>query len=924
MTEPSSDLVGTHVGHYRIDSLIGRGGMGEVYKAHDTVLGRDVALKILPSYLVADADRLGRFVQEARAASALNHPHVVTIYEIGQGIPERDGAPREPGQPVKFIAMELVRGETLRTMIEARRLDQKKGLEYLAQIADGLSAAHAVGIVHRDLKPENVMVTDGGYVKILDFGLAKLREQPALLTEAGDAPTRVASTAPGLVMGTVGYMSPEQAQGRTVDHRSDIFSFGAVLYETVSSRRAFAGASAVDTLHNIIHGETPTLTALLPQAPSELQRIVRKCLAKDPDERFQSIKEVALDLRDLRRQLESGSATAIPLPSSATDLSSRTTARRSPMLWPVLLVMLSAAVLAGLWWLWGRSAEPATSPSITIARLTQSGLVTEAALSPDGKYLAYVESEGGRQSLWLRQVTGTKGLQLVPPAPVGYFGTAFANDSNAVYYVLKGAPPAAEPEGGLYQIPVLGGTPRRILTGIDTTITFSPDGRQFAYLRADYPEPGASVLMVANADGTDGRVLAQRRKPEFFAPGFFVAPSWSPDGARIACPVRNSETRDGHLVTIGVADGVERRLPVRFSSVTFTSWCPDGSGILFVGRELGSFGQGGQIWLQPYPDGPLRRITNDLVEYRSVRVSADGSSLVTVGQDITAAIWILPFGQTGPPGSGPARSTSSFQAVDAQPRKIPSMKYDGMFGLAWMPNGRILFGSAEAKEPQIWTMDADGGTRRQLTTDGWNAWARPSPDGRAIVAFSSRGDAPGLWLMDADGGRARELTRLAGVVDPTMTPDGRWVVFTSTAGGSESAVRVPIAGGPPEIVANLMTRGAVSPDGRAVAGFYRETASSPIVLGVVPIEGGRALHTFPRPVTNTGTVRWTSDGQGLLYTAAERANIWLQPIAGGEPTRVTNFVEGTVFRFDLSPDGRTIVMARGNQSRDAFLIKNFR
>jgi eukaryotic-like serine/threonine-protein kinase len=309
MTAPDAYLSGTTLGRYRVGSLIGRGGMGEVYRAEDLELRRTVALKVLPESLVGDRDRLERFIQEARSASALNHPHIVAIFDIGRAVPLRADGNTAGTHPVQYIAMELVAGATLRVALDERRLDLRKTLEYLAQAAEALAASHAAGVIHRDLKPENLMVADGGYIKVLDFGLAKLRADPALL-EDGGTPTVSAGTSPGVVMGTAAYMSPEQAQGRTIDHRSDVFSFGCIVYEAATGTRPFAGHSIVDTLHQIIHAEPAPLASRLPSAPGDLQRIVRKCLAKDPDERYQSMKELAIDLRDLRRQLDSGPVTA--------------------------------------------------------------------------------------------------------------------------------------------------------------------------------------------------------------------------------------------------------------------------------------------------------------------------------------------------------------------------------------------------------------------------------------------------------------------------------------------------------------------------------------------------------------------------------------------------------------------------------------
>src|SRR5262245_32034765 len=444
MSSSTGSLSGKTLGRYRVGPLLGQGGMGEVYRADDTELGRGVALKVLPQPVLGDPDRLARFVQEARTASALNHTHLISIYEIGESRP--DGVP----QPVHYIAMELVVGETLRHHFDSSGAGLRKLIEYFAQAADALAAAHAAGIVHRDLKPENVMVADAGYVKVLDFGVAKLRPSAALSGSGDEHPTVTAATTPGVVMGTIGYMSPEQARGHTADHRTDIFSFGCMLYEAAAGRRPFAGDSTVDILHRVIHDDArplPAGTAI----PAEVQRIVRKCLAKDPDERYQSMKEAALDLRALKRDLESGS---VPAKAAQTALLPRSR-------W--LAGAAAVALAAMAWFVIYNRPRPAAGP-IDILRITRTGNVIDAAISPDGKYLAYVELSAGKQSLWLRQVTGARPLQLDAPDG-GFWGTTFSRDGTSIYYAVKNT---ANLTGTLYSIPVLGGTPKPLLNGIDS------------------------------------------------------------------------------------------------------------------------------------------------------------------------------------------------------------------------------------------------------------------------------------------------------------------------------------------------------------------------------------------------------------------------------------------------------------------------
>jgi serine/threonine protein kinase len=477
MTVPGTgELADTSLGHYRIETLIGRGGMGEVYLARDTTLGRAVALKVLPPHLVEEADRLARFVQEARAASALNHPHLVAIYEIGSATPEKAGV--AASRPVHYIAMELVTGDTLRTLIDRRQLDTRRTLAICTEAADAVAAAHAAGIIHRDLKPENLMVAEGGYTKVLDFGLAKLRPDTALSSQHT---TIAAGSAPGMLLGTAGYMSPEQAEGRTIDHRSDIFSFGCVLYEAATGVRAFGG-STIDMLHAIVNREPDAMATHAPSTPAELQRIVRKCLAKNPDNRYQSMKEVAIDLRDLRRQLDSSASGAVPVPAAR---------KRSRVPIVITAALLLTAAIAG--WLASRESPSGPRLPLRVERLAGIEASIDASISPDGRYVVYVESGGGLQRLMLRQIDGIRAIELVPRAPVGYWGIAFTPDTSAIFYAIKSA---RDVGGTLYRIPLLGGEPERILEGIDSGVTFVPDGKQLAYLRADYPSPGASALMM--------------------------------------------------------------------------------------------------------------------------------------------------------------------------------------------------------------------------------------------------------------------------------------------------------------------------------------------------------------------------------------------------------------------------------------------
>ena len=936
--------VGTNLGRYEIRSKLGAGGMGEVYLAEDKELHRSVALKVLPANVSSNHDRMRRFKQEATAAAALNHPNIAHIYEIG----EREGT--------NFIAMEFIDGLTLRHLIHQRRIELPKLLRYLQHVAEGLAKAHGGGIVHRDLKPDNIMVTREGHAKILDFGLAKLIEpQTSQPTVHGMSDLATAliqpHSMPGTIVGTVGYMSPEQAQGQVqeIDHRSDIFSFGCILYEAITRRKAFEGKDAIDSLNKIIREQPTPIAKLNPEVHYDLQKIVRRCLAKDPDERYQSIKDVAIELKELRGELQAGAETDSTLPPpartastvEAIDSDGSRAASVSTSLSPSAppthqssaeyivsgirqhkgaaalfsAVLLLAAMGAGIWMYKAFSTSKKPERSVITPKLqslTTSGNASDAAISPDGKWVAHVKNDAGQQSLWLRQVVTTSDKQIVPPSIQRYNGITFSKDGAYLYYVL-GEP--NNPFRALYQVPVLGGASRKV-TNVTSPVSLSPDGTRLAFTRVNQMS-GETALIVVNADGTGERQVAMRKVPAQFSG---AGPSWSPDGKLLASGVLNYDPNTSRaaatVVEVQVESGAERPITAHTWHPPFGQvvWLADGTGLAVIAIESGT--RTNQIWHVSYPDGEVRKITNDLNNYNRLSLSADSGALVTVQTEGASSVYVVPQGDA------------------SRARQIDSGKSDGQAGLSLMPDGRIVYVSRESGQNDIWIMDGDGKNRKQLTANAVNnihPWV--TLDGQYIVFTSNRELLRrSIWRMDPDGGNLKRLTEGPGDILPQSSPDGRWVVFWSNRSGELRVWKVSIDGGEPvQLSDQLINNPTVSPDGSQIACVYLETQPNGLKrkIAIIPFAGGDPIKLLDLPQsyrqTNAG-LRWTPDGRAVTYldTTDGVSNIWSLPLDGGNPVQLTNFKTDEIFWFAFSRDGRQLVVSRGTETSDVILIRDFR
>jgi eukaryotic-like serine/threonine-protein kinase len=931
---------GETVSHYRIISPLGSGGMGDVYLAQDTVLSRQVALKLLPEYFTRDRDRLRRFQQEARAASALNHPNIITIYEIGQ-VDDRH-----------FIATEFIDGTTLRQNFfgegrhtSGKPLRLREVLDIAIQTADALAAAHEAGIVHRDIKPENIMVRRrDSYVKVLDFGLAKLTEGAV----DSEAPTRAnVKTSAGVVMGTASYMSPEQARGEQVDARTDIWSFGVVLYELVAGCVPFERSTPSEVIASILEREPPPLARYSREVPPELERIVNKALTKNREERYQTAKDVLIDLRRLRQQLEvKAEVERLVTPASGSEVAATTDAKQAAVAttgeasaltqaeigrrtWSaeyllsgikrhkqgaVVALAISLILLGGIGLGLYRfivhrqpTAEPFQAKRFTKLIMTETGKASLPVISPDGKYVAYVVNAAGQQSLWIKQVATASNVQIIPPAEVQYGRPNFSHDSNYVYYVTD----KGDPHGALYRIPALGNTtPQKLLVNIQSVISLSPDDKRFAFYRSD---PGAEEesLMLANAaDGTGEQKLTSRKGYEGFewAEGAVQGPSWSPDGKLIACGARkDSSPKPATVIVVQVEDGAQREFTSqRWKAIGNLAWLGDGSGLMF--------GAEGQIWHLTYPGGEVRQITSgDFRQNGLTSMTADSSIILGWQIESLDNIWVAPGGDA------------------SRARQITySNESEGGFGLSWISDGRIVYSSTASGNVNVWVMNADGSNKKQLTFDS-SKDVSPimTPDGRYIVFVSSRGGKwSNVWRMDADGGHPKQLTNGIEDFGPHCSPDSKWVVYGNADSTRTTLWKVSIDGGnPAQLTSKDSNSPVVSPDGKWIAcRYWNEQTDSPKQIAVIPFEGGEPIKLFDGPKSGFGgkRIRWTPDGRAITYvnTRGDVSNIWSQSIDGGPARRLTDFKDQLIFAHDWSPDGKQLVCARGVMVTTIVLISD--
>jgi Tol biopolymer transport system component len=547
-----------------------------------------------------------------------------------------------------------------------------------------------------------------------------------------------------------------------------------------------------------------------------------------------------------------------------------------------------------------------------IERLTTNGKSTVAAISPDGKYVVYGVDEGGQHSLWVRQVSASSSVQIIPPAEdVYYAGISFTPGSDYINFVKLQF--EKNVDGAVYQMPVLGGAQKKLIANAEGGVAYSPDGKQFAFIRSNYPNMGESALFLANTDGTGERIIASRETPESFS-GRELAPAWSPDGKTIACIVATA-TGVGRMdvVEVNVADGTSKAVVTKeWEEIYQIAWLPAKSELLVLGVEKGSVNYSGQIWSFSYPEGEARRITADFNNYASMSLPSDSNALVTVQSNTISNIWAAPSGDAG-------------RAVQI---KSSGNNLEGIQGIAWTTDGRVVYDSLASGALDIWIMNADGTGQKQLTVDsGVNLRAKATSDGRYIVFTSIRNDQANIWRTDLDGGNPKQLTNGNSDWDPAVTPDSRWVIYTAQRSGMPYLWKVSIEGGDAvQLMDNYTNSPEVSPDGKWIVCSYRKDVNSTWRYAIIPYEGGEPVKVFDL-LGKKGNFRWSPDGRSLYYlrdTQGGVTNIWSFALDDKPPKQLTDFKTEQIANFAWSPDGKQLVLSRGTITSDVVLISNFR
>jgi serine/threonine protein kinase/Tol biopolymer transport system component len=877
-------MLGKTISHYEILEKIGSGGMGEVYRARDTSLERDVALKILPTEIADDPQRTERFQQEAKAVAALSHPNILGIYEFGTD------------QGRSYAAMELLEGETLSERLRHGPIHPRKAVDIASQIADGLAAAHERGVVHRDLKPDNVFITTEGRVKILDFGLARLESRKPGIDPTASSDTL---TEPGAVMGTVGYMSPEQVRGEPVDARSDIFSLGVVLYEVLAGSRPFDGDSAAEVMGAILRDEPTSIREKDKTLPESLDGIVDHCLEKQPSERFQSARDLGFALTNATSTTHPD-MTPVELPVGTRGL------RRSLPVWAAALLCLAAGLLLG--YLFIPHPEPHTPVRLTT--LTYSGRDWAPSASPSGDMIAFVSDRDGVSRIWLKHLAGG-GEEPITEGPDDL--PCFSPDGSQILFVHDtGA------TQDLYRTSVVGAQPRKILQDV-LEADWSPDGARVAFLRMRaVGEDNVISVGVADVQTGDERILTEIENRNCYAI------RWSPDGTRLAMSessLTGMVAGESYIDLIDIDSGDLQRITLTDWAGPYTAihWAPRGRSLIacqapyVLARVAGSPGQVMEYDLDSRTRRPLfwAQVQPPMALQHSSGIAVLSEHRIIVDEHaVHARLYEFAWAETG---AAQPRVLTSGLGRDRQP--------------AYSPDGdRVIFSSNRGGNVDVWIVDRRTGELQQLTDHPADDFDPAiTPDGDHMLWSSNRGGNMEIWMANADGSGARQVTH-DGVdaENATMTPDGEWIVHASSNDEKLGIWKIrPDGSEATRLVAGSFLLPEVSPDGRYA--LFSRVRGVNNVIQVVEIETGEVVlfeielsaMVIELDVT-AGRARWTPDSRAIVYIGEDdegRTGVFVQDFVPGRDTSESRRPLGGFSKefvtesHGVSPDGKNIVIS---------------